>query len=129
MLTPAENTTKTGEYVTRSDQVPSIHPWSTTLAYHLFLSTSAAIYKVTGQMSVLLKRNRVQFLCLHHVFQDEEDPFANFFGRQAVTIILAQLRLDWYLKRDSSPVLPWKEDATYLNPSIILIFVSGVRQS
>ena len=75
MLTVAENMMKTGECVTRSDLVPSTHPFSTILAYHLFLSTSAMIYKVTGQMTPLLKKNRVQFLCLHHVCPDEEEPF------------------------------------------------------
>lgn len=42
---------------------------------HVILSALATSYKVTGQMSSLLSGNRVQFLYLHHVFEDEEDSF------------------------------------------------------
>ncbi|MBA4375968.1 MAG: hypothetical protein C0401_07330 [Anaerolinea sp.] len=39
------------------------------------LSTLALLYQATGRMSQALRRNRVQFLCLHHVFEDEKQDF------------------------------------------------------
>ena len=44
------------------------------IARHTALTSLAALYKLTGRMS-FLKRNRIQFIYLHHIFEDEEAAF------------------------------------------------------
>lgn len=44
------------------------------IARHVALTSLAALYKLTGQMSSL-KSNRIQFIYLHHVFEDEVAGF------------------------------------------------------
>lgn len=61
------------EYATQYEQVHSVNFRS--ILRHTVLSTLATFYEKTGQMSSALNRNRVQFLYLHHVFEDEEDSF------------------------------------------------------
>jgi peptidoglycan/xylan/chitin deacetylase (PgdA/CDA1 family) len=41
---------------------------------HLALTSLSGLYKLSGRMS-LLDRNRIQFIYLHHIFEDEEDGF------------------------------------------------------
>src|ERR1700720_330956 len=42
---------------------------------HVALSTLAKFYETTGQMSPALKRNRIQFLYLHYLFEEDEKSF------------------------------------------------------
>lgn len=61
------------EYTTQYKQVHSVsfRSW----LRHVILSTLTTFNGVTGQIPSSLKRNRVQFLYLHHIFEDEEDSF------------------------------------------------------
>jgi peptidoglycan/xylan/chitin deacetylase (PgdA/CDA1 family) len=61
------------EYATRYEQLHSTDFRG--VLRHITLSTLGTSYKVTGGMASALSRNRVQFLYLHHVFEDEEDSF------------------------------------------------------
>lgn len=63
------------EYADQYKQVQSVK--SESMLRHLVLSYLATFYKVTGQISSSAKRNRVQFLYLHHLFKDEEESFRN----------------------------------------------------
>ena len=45
------------------------------LARHVALSTLAKAYEATGQMGQALKRNRIQFLYLHFLFQEDKNSF------------------------------------------------------
>ena len=62
-----------GEYATKYDQVRLVNP--RTILRHSALSMLATFSRASGQMSSSLNRNRVQFLYLHHIFEDEEDSF------------------------------------------------------
>lgn len=42
---------------------------------HIALSTLSTSHRITGGMASALSRDRVQFLYMHHVFEDEEDSF------------------------------------------------------
>ena len=44
---------------------------------HIVLSSLASCYRLTGQIPSALEKNRVQFLYLHHLFEDEKDAFRN----------------------------------------------------
>ncbi len=48
---------------------------------NLILSSSSVLCHLTGQMTPLLKKDRVQFLHLHDVFADEETAFRRFLQR------------------------------------------------
>lgn len=61
------------EYATRYRQVYPISPRR--IFRHAALSGLALLYKVAGQIPSVLQRERIQFLYLHHVFEDEEDSF------------------------------------------------------
>ncbi len=64
---------KPEEYATQYKQVYPDNPRS--VFRHAALSGLALLYRVAGQIPSSLKRNRVQFLHLHHIFEDEEDSF------------------------------------------------------
>jgi len=64
---------KPGEYSTQYKQIYPINPRS--VFRHAALSGLALLYKVAGYIPSSLEKNRVQFLHLHHVFEDEEDSF------------------------------------------------------
>lgn len=51
------------------------------VARGLALSTLGSFYNVTGQTRALLEQPRVHFIYLHHVFEDERDPFRELLGR------------------------------------------------
>jgi peptidoglycan/xylan/chitin deacetylase (PgdA/CDA1 family) len=61
------------EYATQYRQVYPINPRR--IFRHAALSGLAMLYKVAGQIPSALERERIQFLYLHHVFEDEEDSF------------------------------------------------------
>lgn len=66
------------EYVTQYKQ---IHRWTArNVARHGVLSTISLLAAVTGQRSERLTRNRVQFLSLHHVFEDEKSGFSRLLS-------------------------------------------------
>lgn len=46
---------------------------------HVALSSLAGVYKLSGQTS-FLNRNRIQFLYLHHIFEDEEAGFRSLLA-------------------------------------------------
>lgn len=73
LIMAKEVTMEPEQYVSKYKQVCSANFRS--IFRHVILSTLATSYKVTGQMSSLLSRNRIQFLYLHHVFEDEENSF------------------------------------------------------
>ena len=62
-----------GEYAALYKQVYSISPRS--IFRYATLSGLATFYKISGQIFSALSRDRIQFLYLHHVFEDEEDSF------------------------------------------------------
>lgn len=51
------------------------------LLRHGALSTLAAFYKATGQMGAALAKNRIQFLYLHYLFEDDRDPLRKLLTR------------------------------------------------
>jgi peptidoglycan/xylan/chitin deacetylase (PgdA/CDA1 family) len=56
-------------------------PGLKSLARHIGLSALARFGEVTGKTPAFLRRKRVQFLYLHHVFKDEEEGFRRILGR------------------------------------------------
>lgn len=63
------------EYVTQFKQVYSVDCRSA--LRHIALSALSTFYEVTGQISSTQSKDRVQFLYMHHVFEDEEDSFCS----------------------------------------------------
>ena len=71
-----------GKYITQHSEINS-SSFRDTLR-HSALSALATLYKITGQMPSLLNRNRIQFLYLHHVFEDEVSSFSELLQKLSI---------------------------------------------
>lgn len=69
----AKRAMQTTKYLTTSGQLRPTG--ARPLVRHLALSGLAALFKVTGRVSASAGESCVQFLALHSVFEDEEEPF------------------------------------------------------
>ena len=61
-----------GEYVMQSSNRQTMSLYG--VVRYMGLSLLSEYYAITNQLS-FANKNRVQFLCLHHLFPDEEEPF------------------------------------------------------
>jgi hypothetical protein len=64
---------KNGEYANTYKQIHSISTRG--ILKYFALSGLNRFYKLTNQLFQSLSRNRIQFLYIHHIFKDEENPF------------------------------------------------------
>jgi peptidoglycan/xylan/chitin deacetylase (PgdA/CDA1 family) len=70
---PVSTASESGAY---TDVYRGIHPVTPrSIARHAYLSAAALAAAVGGQTARAMRRPRVQFLFLHHVFRDQEDGF------------------------------------------------------
>jgi len=63
------------KFTTQYEQVYSVDLRS--IIRDVVISGLATFYQITDKISSALGRNRIQFLYLHHLFEDEEDSFRN----------------------------------------------------
>ncbi len=77
------------KYIKKYKEIDSINLRS--VVRSCVLSTLSGLSKLTGEMSLGLKTNRIQFLYLHHVFDDEE-----FYFRRLIRVLSSEYRFISY---------------------------------
>ena len=77
------------EFATQYHQIRSVNMLST--IRDILIPPVAWLDAVTGQMAQALQKNRIQFLYLHHVLEDEEDDF-----RELLAVLSQQHRFISY---------------------------------
>lgn len=107
--------TQIAKYVTQYKDVRSVNTRS--LLRFCALSGLAVMYKITNKMSSGLQRNRVQFLSLHHVFENEEKSF-----RKLLRVLSEQHHFTSY-SQAVHKILTGNIDRPY----VVLSFDDGLR--